>query len=107
MYQRKRKDDFCKKIDQMIIGQNKRSCKNSDNNHIINSNYNSNSDVVSDDTSNNNVINDDNSNIISDDNSNSSVISNDDNNNDGQVIIKRWTPNQKIEGIRKFGIIYC
>ena len=34
MYQRKQKDDFCKKLEQMIVGRNKRQCNNIDVNNI-------------------------------------------------------------------------
>ena len=82
MDQRKRKEDFCKKVDQMIMGKNKRLCNN-----IADSNdYNS---SIRDDDNNNNII----SNV-------NNINSSSDNN---QIIVKKWIPNGKIEGICKFG----
>ena len=86
MDQRKRKERFCKKIDQMIMGQNKRSCKNINNTNTTNS-------IISSTSDNNNNIDIDSNNI----NSNCST-------SDNKIVLKKWIPNQRIEGIRNLKI---
>ena len=78
MYQRKRKNDFYKKVEQMIAGREKRP-------YIDTTNIN-----------NNNNISD-----ISNDNRDISGVNSSPNNN--KITLTRWTNvNEKIEGIRKF-----
>jgi hypothetical protein len=97
MYQRKRKDNFCEKIEKMIVGRNKRT-----RNKIINDGTNINDG---------NNINDGININISDNNDNGH---NNDLNRDigrinnipdkNRVKFTRWIPsNKKIKGIRKFG----
>ena len=102
MYQRKQKDNFRNKIDQIIIGHNKRSC---------NSNTSGNTSNSSDNCSSNTFIN--NSNNCSNDtftnNGNFSISDIPTNNSNSfdinRLRVTRWLPaNEKIEGIRKFGI---
>lgn len=85
MDQRKRKDNFCKKLDQIIRGQNKRLRKNND-----------------DDKNNNNNSNGGSSNTNDNNGSSNNNNSNENSGNDN-VIIKRWVSNKKITGIL-FGI---
>src|SRR5205814_9231361 len=129
MYQRKRKDNFSKKIKQMIIGRNKRSCNEIGINNIsnindgtnINDNTNINSDTninggtnINGDTNINGGTNINDNNSIGDSNYSNDNSHRNDHNKDinrinsspgkNRVTSARWIPsNKKIEGIRKFG----
>src|SRR5215210_2227000 len=99
MYQRKRKNDFYKKIEQMIAGRKKRpyidTTNINDNNNDGTTNINDNNNI-SDTTNDNSNISD-----ISNDNRDISGVNSSPNNN--KITLTRWTPvNKKIEGIRKF-----
>ena len=108
MYQRKRKNDFYKKVKQMIAGRKK--CPYIDTTNINNnigdiSNDNNNSGTTNiNDNSNISDTTNDNSNNISDfsnDNRDISGVNSSPNNN--KITLTRWTNvNEKIEGIRKF-----
>jgi len=91
MYQRKRKNDFYKKVEQMIAGWKKRPYNDNNNGGTTNINDNSN---IGNDNSNN--IGD-----ISNDNRDIGGVNSSPNNN--KITLTRWTNvNEKIEGIRKF-----
>src|SRR5437764_1215152 len=120
MYQRKRKNDFYKKVEQMIAGREKRSyidTTNINNNNGGTTNINDNNNIsdISNDNNNSGTTNiNDNSNIsdttndnsnnigdISNDNRDISGVNSSPNNN--KITLTRWTNvNEKIEGIRKF-----
>src|SRR6266516_96356 len=90
MYQRKRKNDFYKKVEQMIAGREKRPYIDTTN--INNNNNNGGTTNIND----NNNIGD-----ISNDNRDISGVNSSPNNN--KITLTRWTNvNEKIEGIRKF-----
>ena len=106
MYQRKRKDNFSKKIEQMIVGRNKRSCNEIGINNISNindsTNINSSTNINGGTNINdNNSIGDSN---YSNDNSHCNNIDKINSSPDkSEVTLARWIPsNKKIEGIRKF-----
>src|SRR6266480_3371323 len=97
MYQRKRKNDFYKKVEQMIAGREKRPYIDTTN---INNNNNNGTTNIND---NSNISNDNSNNIsdISNDNRDISGVNSSPNNN--KITLTRWTNvNEKIEGIRKF-----
>src|SRR5215213_4406500 len=100
MYQRKRKNDFYKKIEQMIAGRKKRPYIDTTN---INDNNNNGGTTNINDNNNISDTTNDNSNIgdISNDNRDIGGVNSSPNNN--KITLTRWTPvNKKIEGIRKF-----
>ena len=101
MYQRKRKDNFSKKIEQMIVGRNKRSCNEIGINNISNINDSTNINGGTN-INDNNSIGDSN---YSNDNSHRNDIDKINSSPDkSEVTLARWIPsNKKIEGIRKFG----
>jgi hypothetical protein len=94
MYKRSKKDDYLKKIEEMIGGSNKRKSSNNIDNYDTN---------IVDDT---NIINDDDTDVANVDinESSSDINSNDKNDkpNINKLRIQRWNPNSnRIEGIRK------
>ena len=99
MYQRKRKNDFYKKVEQMIAGREKRSyidTTNINNNNGGTTNINDNSNISDTTNDNSNNIGD-----FSNDNRDISWVNSSPNNN--KITLTRWTNvNEKIEGIRKF-----
>lgn len=100
MYQRKRKDDFSKKIEQMIVGRSKRPCNNIDVNDIL-----SNSTDINSIINNSTNINDKNNKIGDNSNDNNDRGIDGINSSTNNCRVTRWVPfNKKIEGIRKFGI---
>jgi hypothetical protein len=109
MYQRKRKDDFSKKIEQMIVGRSKRPCNNIDVNDILSNSTDINStDINSTDINsiinNSTNINDKNNEISDNSNDNNDRGINGINSSTNNCRVTRWVPfNKKIEGIRKFG----
>ena len=122
MYQRKRKNDFYKKVEQMIAGRKKRPYidttninDNNNNGGTININDNNNISDTTNDNNNGGTTNiNDNSNIGDTTNDNSNNISDFSNDNrdigwvnsspnNNKITLTWWTNvNKKIEGIRKF-----
>jgi hypothetical protein len=108
MYKRSKKDDYRKRIEEMIGGSQKRSRESSANNNNID-NYNTN---ISNDTTSIidcsiNDSNDDVVNIVSSDINDSSSGINDNAKNDelniNKIRVQRWNPvSTKVEGIRKY-----
>ena len=108
MYKRSKKDDYCKRIEEMIGGSQKRSRGSSANSSNID-NYNTN--ISNDSTSvidcSINDSNDDVDNITSSDINDSSSGINDNAKNDkfdiNKIRVQRWNPvSTKVEGIRKY-----
>lgn len=103
MYKRSKKDDYRKRIEEMIGGSQKRSRESSANNNNID-NYNTN---ISNDTTsiidcNINDSNDDVVNIVSSDINDSSSGINDEL-NINKIRVQRWNPvSTRVEGIRKY-----
>ena len=108
MYQRKRKNDFYKKVEQMIAGREKRpyidtTNINNDNNNIGNISNDNNNSGTTNINDNSNISNDNSNNIsdISNDNRDIGEVNSSPNNN--KITLTRWTNvNEKIEGICKF-----
>jgi hypothetical protein len=108
MYKRSKKDDYRKRIEEMIGGSQKRSRESSANNNNID-NYNTN---ISNDTTSIidcsiNDSNDDVVNIVSSDINDSSSGINDNAKNDelniNKIRVQRWNPvSTRVEGIRKY-----
>lgn len=108
MYKRSKKDDYRKRIEEMIGGSQKRSRESSANNNNID-NYNTN---ISNDTTSIidcsiNDSNDDIVNIVSSDINDSSSGINDNAKNDelniNKIRVQRWNPvSTRVEGIRKY-----
>jgi hypothetical protein len=95
MYKRSKKDDYRKKIEEMIGRSQKRSRKSSD----ISSKSDNNNINISDTTSVINI-NDSNDDASSDINDSSSGINDNANN---KIRIQRWNPvSTRVEGIRKY-----
>lgn len=103
MYKRSKKDDYRKRIEEMIGGSQKRSRESSANNNNID-NYNTN---ISNDTTSIidcsiNDSNDDVVNIVSSDINDSSSGINDEL-NINKIRVQRWNPvSTRVEGIRKY-----
>ena len=104
MYKRSKKDDYRKRIEEMIGGSQKRSRESSANNNNID-NYNTN--ISNDTTSIIDFSNDDVVNIVSSDINDSSSGINDNAKNDelniNKIRVQRWNPvSTRVEGIRKY-----
>ena len=98
MYKRSKKDDYRKRIEEMIGGSQKRSRESSANNNNID-NYNTN---ISNDTTSiiDCSINDSNDDVVN-------IVSSDINENDelniNKIRVQRWNPvSTRVEGIRKY-----
>jgi hypothetical protein len=119
MYQRKRKDEFCKKIEQMILGRNKRLRNDiEDTSTFTNNNCTSSTSTNNNCTSSTSTNNNCTSSTSTNNNCTSSTSTNNCTSSIGNINdvdsafgnlsglrCFRWIPaNKKIEGIRKFGI---